>query len=123
MLTWLAAACAPATALPPILIPAATITPATAPTFRPAVTLAPTATVPGTRPATPTVRLVSVDYKVDGIISIEDLNTLLLEIRTLPGVADVQGGVGLVQVTFDPLQLSRQKIGDLITGRGYTVKE
>jgi copper chaperone CopZ len=64
-----------------------------------------------------------VDLKVDGIISIEDLNTLLLEIRALPGVADVQGGVGIVQVTFDPALLSRQKIVDLITGRGYTVKE
>jgi hypothetical protein len=87
------------------------------------VTLAPTATADVTRPAPPTVRLLSVDLKVDGIISIEDLNTLLLEIRALPGVADVQGGVGIVQVTFDQALLSRQKIVDLITGRGYTVKE
>ncbi len=56
-------------------------------------------------------------------MSVEDLNTLLLDIRALHGVSDAQGGVQDVQVTFDPSQISRQQIVDLITGRGYQVKE
>lgn len=51
----------------------------------------------------------------------EDLNTLMLDLRTLPGVADVQGGMQDLQVTYDPNQVSRQKIVERIESHGYSV--
>jgi len=69
------------------------------------------------------VLLVSIDLQVDGIMSVEDLNTLMLAIRALPGIVDVQGGVGLVQVSYDPTLVTRKQIVDVITSHSYTVKE
>ena len=56
-------------------------------------------------------------------MSVEDLNTLILALRALPGVEDVQGGVGLVQVDYNPALATRKQIVDVVTGKGYIVKE
>lgn len=63
------------------------------------------------------------DIQYSGALSVEDLNTLILAIRALKGVQDVQGGVQDLYVTFDRDQVSRQKIIDVIKSFGYTVKE
>ncbi len=79
-----------------------------------------------TRPAaslTPTVQplLKTETIRYSGALSVEDLNTLMLDLRTLPGVADVQGGMQDLQVTYDPNQVSRQKIVERIESHGYSV--
>ncbi|MGE5265107.1 MAG: heavy-metal-associated domain-containing protein [Acidobacteriota bacterium] len=73
----------------------------------------------------PTVppRLGSEDIQYSGALSVEDLNTLILAIRALKGVQDVQGGVQDLNITYDRDQVSRQKIIDVIKSFGYTVKE
>lgn len=63
------------------------------------------------------------DIQYSGALSVEDLNTLILAIRALKGVQDVQGGVQDLYVTYDRDQVSRQKIIDVIKSFGYTVKE
>jgi copper chaperone CopZ len=63
------------------------------------------------------------DIQYSGALSVEDLNTLILAIRALKGVQDVQGGVQDLYVTYDRDQVSRQKIVDVIKSFGYTVKE
>ncbi len=67
--------------------------------------------------------LVSEDIQYSGALSVEDLNTLMLAIRAVKGVQDVQGGVQDLLITYDRDQVSRQKIIDVITSFGYTVKE
>ena len=67
--------------------------------------------------------LVTVDIQYSGALSVEDLNTLILAIRALKGVQDVQGEVQDLVVTYDRDQVSRQKIVDVIESFGYTVKE
>lgn len=63
------------------------------------------------------------DIQYSGALSVEDLNTLILAIRALKGVQDVQGGVQDLVITYDRDQVSRQKIIDVIKSFGYTVKE
>lgn len=65
----------------------------------------------------------SEDIQYSGALSVEDLNTLILAIRALKGVQDVQGGVQDLYITYDRDQVSRQKIIDVIKSFGYTVKE
>ncbi len=67
--------------------------------------------------------LVTEDIQYSGALSVEDLNTLVLAIRALKGVQDVQGGVQDLQITYNRDQVSRQKIIDVIKSFGYTVKE
>lgn len=67
--------------------------------------------------------LVIEDIQYSGALSVEDLNTLILAIRALRGVQDVQGGVQDLLITYDRDQVSRQKIIDVIKSFGYTVKE
>ena len=89
----------------------------------PISTIGTTTTRPPVPTPKPTVPLVNIDLHVDGIMSVEDLNTLMLAIRALPGIADVQGGVGLIQVSYDPTLVTRKQIVDVITSHSYSVKE
>jgi allophanate hydrolase subunit 1 len=66
---------------------------------------------------------VTEDIQYSGALSVEDLNALLLAIRSLPGVVDAQGGVQDLQVTYDPARVSHQSIVEAIKARGYAVKE
>lgn len=96
--------------LSPTLIPAAvTPTPAAAPVLEPTAAAAP--------------ETITEDIIFSGALSVEDLNTLMLGIRALPGVDDVQGGMQDLLITYEPKQVTRQKIIETIKSFGYTVKE
>ncbi len=111
-----------ASAAPPT--PAPSPAPArTAAAALPSMTATPAASpVPAFSPTVPP-GLVTEDISYSGALSVEDLNTLMLAIRALKGVQDVQGGVQDLYVTYDRDQVSRQKIIDVIKSFGYTVKE
>jgi copper chaperone CopZ len=99
--------------------------PTVVPTATPASTATPTLALSPTPPLTPTAQepLITEDIKFSGALSVEDLNTLLLGIRALPGVQDAQGGVQDLLITYDPTRVTRQKIVEVIQSYGYTVKE
>jgi allophanate hydrolase subunit 1 len=54
---------------------------------------------------------------------VEDLNTLLLDLRALAGVYDAQGGVTDLTVTYNPQLVTRQAIIDAVKKHGYQVEE
>ncbi len=121
------AASAPGSGAQP-LTPTASL-PEPSPTAVPSATSVPTAiptlaTSPVPLPS-PTAQsgLVTQDIQFSGAASVEDLNTLLLRIRELPGVQDAQGGVNDLLITYDPKQVTRAKIVETIQGLGYRVKE
>ncbi len=105
---------------------ASPVEPTTAvPSATSAPTAAPTLAISPTSPPSPTTQqdLVTEDIKFSGAASVEDLNTLLLGIRTLPGIQDAQGGVQDLLITYDPKLVTHKQIVEKIQSFGYTVKE
>jgi len=101
-------------------LPAPTLTPTAVATTTPATT--PTQPAPSPTP-TSAGQIETEVITYSGAFSVEDLNTLILDIRTLSGIRDVQGGAQTLQVTYDLEQVSRQEIIDVIESHGYTVEE
>lgn len=92
-----------------------------------AVSVPPTPSPPAPRStprltATATRQLETLTLIYSGALSIEDLNTLMLDLRALPGISDVQGGLQDLEVTYDPAQISPQAIIDTIISHGYRVE-
>ncbi|MBI3732591.1 MAG: hypothetical protein HY259_03925 [Chloroflexi bacterium] len=104
--------------------PPATATPVAAPTATTAAVATPTRAPSPTAVPLPTAtpRLITEQIQYSGALSVEDLNILLMDIRTLSGVQDVQGNVQDLLVTYDPAQVTHQQIVEVLTKHNYTVR-
>ncbi len=113
----------PSTAPTPVAPPSEL--PTAVPSATSALGATPTQAISPTSSPSPTTRqdLITEDIKFSGAASVEDLNTLLLGIRTLPGIQDVQGGVQDLLITYDPKLVTHKQIVEKIQSFGYTVKE
>lgn len=92
------------------------------PTMTPAPTAPPMQPVPSPSP-TEAPQLETESIRYSGALSVEDLNTLMLDLLALPGVHDVQGGPEQLEVTYDPKRISHQEIVSAIKSHGYEVEE
>ncbi len=95
------------------------------PTAASSATAAPTASWTPTAASlpSPSPQLETTTIMYSGARSVEDLNTLMLDLRAVAGVDDVQGGASQLVITYDPAQTNRQQLVQIVRNHGYTVKE